>query len=188
MAVAIYGQLDRLLRERNLTIDDLKRQIEQRYGLVVEDATLDRIARPTPEGYANLTAAGAAASVLGVGLDDLFAVSAISIDDDPSKLSFLSEDETQRLWALQDLQDERKLSHDEQHELEGLMETYGRRLNDFYRQREAHGRGVSAEQVEHEEAERIAKATSWLASLESDPARYAAFVERVKQQRASSLR
>jgi len=34
VVVAVFGQLDHLLRERDLTIADLKRQIEERDGLV----------------------------------------------------------------------------------------------------------------------------------------------------------
>ena len=46
MAVAVFGQLDHLLRERNLTVEDLERQIEEQYGLDVDVAALDRLAGP----------------------------------------------------------------------------------------------------------------------------------------------
>jgi hypothetical protein len=121
MAVAVYGQLDKLLRERNLTIADLKRQIEERYGLEVD--ALDGLTGSHSVRQADMTVAAAAAIVLGVELGDLFAVDASAIDIDPSLEERLLDDApAQRIRALLDLQEERSLNDGERSELETLIE------------------------------------------------------------------
>ena len=183
MAVAVYGQLERLLRERNLTVADLKRQIEEEYGLVVDAAVLDHLASPKVLQQTDLTVVGAAASALGVSLDDLLLVvtlppSLIAPQTDPS---FLDEGETRRVFELFDRQDEGLLTEEERSELEALVyDKYGRRSHDYFRRKEAQRRGVSLEQVQREEDERIAKAVAWLEWLDADPRRRKRLIERAR--------
>jgi hypothetical protein len=120
VAVAVYGQLDRLLRERSLTVADLKRQIEERYGLDVD--ALDGLTGPHAVQQADMTVAAAAALVLGVELGDLFAVDASAVDLDPALESqLLDEEPIRRIRALLDLQEEQGLSEPERQELETLV-------------------------------------------------------------------
>ena len=74
MAVAVYPRLSELLRARNLSVAELERQIKRRFGLSVDPKTLYRLTYAEPVQRADLEIAGAAAAVLGVGLDDLFEV------------------------------------------------------------------------------------------------------------------
>jgi hypothetical protein len=189
--VAVFSRLDSLLQERNLTLAEVRQQIEALYGIVDNDATLEHLASGEVLEDANLNVVGAVAGLLGVSLNDLLQVFALPVSmlNPPSEPDFLTEEESRRLYELFDRQDDGILTSDEQRELDALVyDKYGKRLNDYYRHKEAKRRGISVAQVQREEDERIAKATSRLAWLESDPARYEAFVERVKQQRASSLR
>lgn len=121
MAIAVFGQLDHLLRERGLTLADLKGQIEKRYGLEVE--ALDGLAGPHAVLHADMTVAAAAAIVLGVELGDLFTVDAGANDIDPVlEERLLDELPVQRIQALLDIQQERDLGDGERQELDALLE------------------------------------------------------------------
>ena len=123
MAVAVFGQLEHLLRERNLTIADLKRQIEERHGLVVDIAALKRLADPTGVQEIDLRMAASVVMLLDIGLDDLFSYGTGSAAIDPSlEQEVLDDEPARRIRALLDLQIERGLSDQEQHELDALVE------------------------------------------------------------------
>jgi hypothetical protein len=187
VSVAVYPRLDELLRERNLTVADLKRQIQERYGLELDSKILDRLARPDPVQRTDLTVAGAAAKVLGVGLGDLFAIEAVPVDFSPlPEDDYLDEDQTQRMWALLDLQDERPLSADEERELRALVDEYGRRFTEYHLRAYAEREGIPLEQVRREAEERIARASAWWQEIEANPRRRRAFVARAKRRIAAS--
>jgi hypothetical protein len=189
VSVAVYPRLEELLRERNLTVAELKRQIVARYGLTFDQRTLDRLAQREPVRRADLTIAGAAAQILGVGLGDLFAVEAIPVgvsshpDDD-----LLDDDQAERMLELLDLQDERPLTRSERRELRGLVDEYGRRFCEYHDHRIAERRGVPVEEVRREAEERIARARVVLHELEANPRRRQAFIEDAKQRIAAAQR
>lgn len=123
MAIAVYGRLDELLRERNLTVAELKLQIEVLFGLKADDEALARLTGPDAAHQTDMTLAVAAIRVLGVSLDDLFAVDAGSVDDDVSRMQTHIIDPTpRRIRELLDVQLKRKLSDSERRELEALVE------------------------------------------------------------------
>ena len=153
MAVAVFGQLDHVLRERNLTIADLKRQIEERDGLIVDVAVLDHLASGQRLPQTDLTTVGAVASILGVSLDDLLFVVTVPfpLTPPPTKASFLNEEETWRLWALLGMQDTRELSDGERRELDWFVDEARRRSEDYFSQSGAQRQEASPEPVLREE-------------------------------------
>ena len=54
MSVAVYPRLSALLRAANLTVAELERRIEQRFGLRVDPKTLYRLAHSEPIQRADL--------------------------------------------------------------------------------------------------------------------------------------
>lgn len=159
MAVAVFGQLDYLLRARNLTIADFKRQIEEQDGLVIDPTAVDDLASSHRLQQMDLTTVGAVASALDVALDDLLLVVRIPYFR-ATKVNRLSDEETWRLWALLGLQQRRDLSDGEQREMESLVENARQRADDDFWRKEAQRRGVSFEELqsEREEDERDVKA------------------------------
>jgi len=159
VVVAVFGQLDHLLRERDLTIADLKRQIEERDGLVVDGAVLDQLASRERLAQPDMTTVGAVASTLGVSLDDLLLVVTIPYFR-ATRVNLLNDEETWRLWTLLGLQERRKLSNDEQRELDLIGDEVERRSSELFWRNEAERRGVSFEELrdEREEDERVARA------------------------------
>lgn len=73
MGVMVYSRLGDVLRARNLTVDDLRRQIATRFNLAVDTRTLDRMTRDEQARRPDLEIAAAAAA-LDLGLDDVFLV------------------------------------------------------------------------------------------------------------------
>jgi len=161
VAVAVFGQLDYLLRQRNLTVGDLKHQIEERDGSVVDDAVLDHLISGQRLPQTDLTTVGTVASILGVPLDDLLLVVRIPFFRMSPTLNLLNEEETWRLWTLLALQERRELTDDEQRELESIVDESGRRSDEYFWHKEAQRRGVTFEdlQSEREADERVVKAT-----------------------------
>jgi len=187
--VAVFSRFDSLLQERNLTLADVRQQIEALYGVIDDTATLEHLASGEALEAASLTVVGAVAGLLGVSLADLFQVVAIPVSmlNPPSEPDFLTEEEGKRLFELFDRQDGGVLTADEQRELEELVyDKYGQRLNDYYRSKEAKQRGVSVEQVQQEEDERIAQALEHHEWLNADPRRIQELADRVRGRRAAA--
>jgi hypothetical protein len=188
VAVAVFGQLDRLLRERSLTVADLKRDIEERFDLLVDEAALECLVSSDELREVDLTLVGAVVDTLGLRMDDLFAVQSVPVNPPASPpKSFLTEQQDRRLAELFDQQDRRKLTADEQRELQTLVyDEFGRRSNDYFRRKEAQKRGVSLEQVQREEDERIARAMKYHRWLNADPRRIQELAERVKARKTAA--
>src|SRR6266542_4409937 len=74
MGIAVYPRLNELLRAHDLSVAELERRIERRFGLQVDPKTLYRLTHTDPIQRADLEIAGAVAEILGVGLDDIFDV------------------------------------------------------------------------------------------------------------------
>jgi hypothetical protein len=169
MAVAVYPRLSELLRARNLSVAELERQIERRFGLSVDPKTLYRLTYAEPVQRADLEIAGAAAAVLGVGLDDLFEVRATPVDEVAEARRDLGPQESRRLAELFDRQSQGALSTAEQAELEALVAEYGRRLHERRIQELAERRGIPVERARHEAATQLEEALAWWRGFEADP-------------------
>jgi hypothetical protein len=168
MGIAVYPRLDALLRERDLSVAELERRIEQRFGLRVDPKTLYRLTHADPVQRADLEIAGAAAKILGVGLDDIFEVQASPVDVRDPQFD-LTPEESRRMSALLDKQGLSGLSPDEQGELEHLLSEFGRRLHERRLRSIAQKRGVSVEQARQDVARELDEAGKWWADFESDP-------------------
>lgn len=112
MGVAVYPRLDELLRSGHLTVAELARRIEKRFGLRVDPKTLYRLASMEAIQRPDLVVAGAAAAVPGVGLGDLFDVRVTPVEDDGVlDAQALATHESQGLVELLDLQSRAQERH-----------------------------------------------------------------------------
>ncbi len=146
----VYSRLGDLLHARNLTVDDLQRQITERFGRRVNARTLDRLARAERVRRPDLELAAAAAEALDVSLNDVFAVETTAVDDVAYEEDILDPAQSQRLQKLFDLQDRRALSEDEQAEVRALVVDYGRRVSEQGVRGIAAKRGLPVDQVRAE--------------------------------------
>ena len=123
--------------------------------------TLDRLARDERVRRPDMEIV--AAAVLDAGLDNIFAVDARPMDDESvigvhkpdEEDDVLSPEQSQRLSELFDLQDDGRLTETERAELDALMETWGRAVNERGISELAARRGVP---IEHMRAEVFADA------------------------------
>jgi hypothetical protein len=151
MAVAVYPRLGELLRERLISVAELGWQIERQFGLSVDRKTLYRLTSSAAVQRADLEIAGAAAAVLGVGLEDVFDVRATPLATAiPSPSAELAPEQRRRLTALLSAQGERMLTRAERTELKALIADYGRRVHEHFLHEIAQKRGVSVEQARHD--------------------------------------
>lgn len=158
MSVAVYPRLAQLLEERQLSVAALERQIEQRYGLSVNDETLYRLTDAAPVQRADLEIAGAIAAILNIGLDDLFTVDAVPVEEDgEAGLRVLGPADSQRMAALVGRQAQRLLTEEEWAELEGLVAKYGQLLHERRLRARAQRRGIPLEQERRETEAHLAQ-------------------------------
>ena len=189
MAIAVYGRLDELLRERNLTVTQLKLRIEVLYGLHVDADALARLAGSDAVQQMDMPLAVAITRELGVSLDDLFASEDMPDYVSPTAdESFLTEEQTQRLRALQDLHNDGKLSKDELRELGALVDEYGRQFGEYHLSRYAARRGISLEEARREADAQFAEAAARLKQQDSDPHYRQKLAKRAKLRRSSTPR
>jgi hypothetical protein len=162
VSILIYPQLAAHLERRHLTVAELSRQIEQRYGLAVDAQRLDYLTQTAPLQQADLQIAGAAAAILGLKLDDLFLVAAIPNNgtNGPGD-NALPPTESKRLSDLFARKREAGLTDEEGTELDTLIAAYGRRLHEQNLRELAQRGGVSIEAAERESAAQIAEALDW---------------------------
>lgn len=85
MSIDISPQLGSILARRQMTEDDLARQIRERFDLGADASMIARLARQDTLQNANVELAVAAARILGVSLDDLFRTA-----DSPSPMEVFS--------------------------------------------------------------------------------------------------
>jgi transposase len=174
MSVTVYPRLNELLRERRLSVAELERRIERRFGLAVDPKTLYRLNSAESVQRADLEIAGAVAAVLDVGLGDLFDVHVVpGSDGDEAEATEIDPAESRRLAELFDRQAYAVLSEEEQHELDGLVTSYGRRLHERRLHELAQQRGIPLEQARREVAEDLEQALAWWRTFEADPQRRA---------------
>ena len=182
VSVTVYPQLAALLEQRRLSAAELERQIKARFGVVVNAKSLYRLTQPAPVQRADLEIAGATASILGVGIDDLFRIET-SFTEDEGQASILGVDESRRLAALMERQDKGLLESAELAELDALISLYGRTLHDRRMHLLAQQRGISGEQAERKAAAELERARAWWDALERNPAR-----DQIVAEQAAALR
>lgn len=173
MGVAVYPRLGDLLRTRNISVAELERRIEARYGLAVDRKTLYRLTSPGEVQRADLKVAGAAAAVLGVDLGEVFDVQAIPAAGDEEHPADLGPDQAQRLALILDLQGRRTLTPAERSELHALVAEYGRRLHEWQLREIAQQRGLSLEQARAEVATELREALEWWRGFQANRPRRA---------------
>jgi hypothetical protein len=183
MSVMVYSRLGDLLRVRQLTVQDLQRQIAARFGQAVDRRALDRLARAERVRRPDLEVAAAAATVLEVGLNDIFSVetapAALAESNgsaDPQAQEVLPPEQSRRLDRLFDLRDRRPLTEGEQAELRSLVAAYGRKLHEQGLRALAEQRHRPLEQVRAEVAADLEQAQTWWEAVQADPARLEALV------------
>ena len=178
MGVTVYSRLGELLRARNLTVADLQDRIAARFGLAVDARTLDRLARSDRVRRPDLEVAAAVASVLDIGLDDIFAVDAVPLGAEDTTDSYdpaegddmLDPEQSRRLSELFDLRDRRPLTEEEQVELNALVAAWGRAVNERGIHELAARRGVPVEQMRAEVLADVERALAWWREVQVDPA------------------
>jgi transcriptional regulator with XRE-family HTH domain len=178
MGVTVYSRLGELLRARNLTVAELQDRIAARFGLAVDARTLDRLARSDRVRRPDLEVAAAVASVLDIGLDDIFAVDAVPVGAKDTTDSYdpaegddiLTPEQSRRLSQLFDLRDRRPLTEEEQVELNALVAAWGRAVNERGIHELAARRGVPVEQMRAEVLADVERALSWWREVQANQA------------------
>ena len=188
MSIAVYPRLNQLLRDKQLSVAELERRIEQRFGFSVNVKTLYRFTSSERVQRADLEIAGAVASVLGVGLGDLFDVQATPVDEHGEETSVLDSAESRRLADLFDRQSRGILSPGEQRELEDLVGEYGRCLHEVRVREYARQRDISLEEAGSDMAQDLDRSIAWWQGFEADPARRDAIHEARERQRQATRR
>ncbi len=183
MSVVVYPRLGQLLEQRKLSVAELERQIETRFGLRVNVKSLYRLTQAAPVQRADLEIAGATAAILGVGLDDLFTVETVAQDDE-AQHPILGPAESQRMADLIAWQGQRSLTDEEWSELEGLVGRYGQLLHERRVAALARERGLPIEQVRREIAAQLAEARAWWEAFAHDPERETIIAEQAAALRA----
>lgn len=189
MGIAVYSRLGDVLRNQDLTVSDLQRRIAARFGLAVDVRTLDRLARADRVRRPNLEIVAAAASVLGVGFDDIFVVRTTSAETNGPSIGrardeeedVLDPDQSRRLEDLLEAQDWRTLTGDEHAELRELVAEWGHRANEQALRDIAAKRGQPIEQVRADVAVDLDRALVWWEEVQADPARLEALVEEARE-------
>jgi len=185
MSVTVYPRLGQLLRERHLTVAELERQIEARFGLSVNPKTLYRLTQAAPVQRADLEIAGATAAILGVDLGDLFVVETVStVPGAAAGARLFDLEDNRRMTALLDRQEHHPLSEAEWTELERLVATYGQFLHERRLRELAAKRGGPLAQVRRETEEQLDGARAWWRAFEAAPDKERLIAEQAAQLRA----
>jgi len=177
MGIMVYSRLGDVLRARNMSVDDLRRQIAARFDLAVDARTLDRMTRDERVRRPDVEIAAAAA--LDVGLDDIFLVEAMLADNEGAvgtdeaneEDDVLAPEQSRRLSALFDLRGQRPLTDDERAELDALVGAWGRAVSEREFAEVAHRRGIPVEQVRADSLAETERVLAWWKDVEADPAR-----------------
>ncbi len=194
MGVMVYSRLGGVLRARNMSVDDLRRQIAGRFNLAVDARTLDRLTCGERVRQPDMETATVAAAVLDLGLDDilLFLVDVMPMGDegeigtdrlDDEEDDVLAPGQSRRLSDLFDLRGRRPLTNDERAELDALVGAWGRAVSERGFRDLARRRGVPVEQVRAEALADVDRALAWWHAVQADPARLKAIVREARGRR-----
>jgi transcriptional regulator with XRE-family HTH domain len=181
MTVAVYPRLGALLQAHGMSVAELERRLRDRFGIEVNSKTLYRLAQDAPIQRADLEIAGATAALLGVGLDDLFTVRAVPVDDDVEMPADLSAEENMRLAELFARQAGDALTDAERRELDALVAEYGRRLHDRQVAEYARRHTLTIAEARRRIADDYQERLAWWRAFEADPGRRRAVVRRAKR-------
>jgi len=185
MGVMVYPRWGEVLDAKSMTAPELRRAIEERFGLTVSEKALYVLALAPSLERVNLKVAGAAATILDTSLDDLFAIdTAASAADSEAERSVLSPRDPRRLSELFDRQDYSDLSEAEEVELEGLVARYGHLLHERRMRALAEERAIPVDQVHSEVDAELDAARAWWREFERDPATRQAAIDAANRRRA----
>jgi malonyl CoA-acyl carrier protein transacylase len=152
-----------------MSVAELERRIERQFGLSVDPKTLYRLTHADPVQRADLEIAGAAATVLGVRLDDIFEVQVTAdAEFDEDGPFVLTSEESRRMAELLDLQGRAGLSQVERGELDNLALKYGRDLHERRLRQIAGKRGVTVEQARRDVARDLDETLAWWVQFDAD--------------------
>jgi len=191
VSVMVYSRLGAVLRGKNMTVSELARKIAERFGLEVDERTLDRLTQTARVRRPDIELAGAAAAVLDVGLDDVFAVEAVPITEENTAEEFAGKDgvltpaQSRCLRQLYEQQGRRALTEDEWAEMDALVALYGRLLYEQGVHDIATTRGQPVEQTRADLVAELERVLAWRRQLDADPARKQALVEEAREQQRS---
>jgi hypothetical protein len=145
MSVLVYPRLGEVLASKNVTIPELERTIQERFGLSIQpEALYGLLLDEEPLGQVDLQVVGAAAAALDVALDDLFAVeTAPNGAGSEANNAVLGAQDSRRLAQLFDKQGQESLSDTESEELRALVATYRHLLHERRLAEIAEQRGAS---------------------------------------------
>jgi hypothetical protein len=187
LPVTVYPRLGDVLRRKNLTVAELERQIEQRYGVLVDRKTLHRLTYPEPIERVDLEVTGAVAAVLGVGIGELFEVEAVALgggEGGGGEAGELTPEESSRLSELFDQQSRRALREGEQVELDGLVAKYGQFLRERLLRARAQRERVLLEEARARTDSELHHLLVWWHPIERDEAWRRRLASRVRGRRS----
>jgi hypothetical protein len=187
LPVTVYPRLGDVLRRKNLTVAELERQIEQRYGVLVDRKTLHRLTYPEPIERVDLEVTGAVAAVLGVGIGELFEVEAVALgggEGGGGEAGELTPEESSRLSELFDQQSRRALREGEQVELDGLVAKYGQFLRERLLRARAQRERVLLEEARARTDAELHRLLVWWHPIERDEAWRRRLASRVRGRRS----
>ncbi len=186
MSVTVYSRLNELLRQRDLTVGDLERHIDERFGVLLDPGVVDRLMRDAPVRQADVAAIGAVAAALGVEVGELFQMRAIPIEDDAGEnISDLNPRDSRRLDVLFARQDRVPLSADEQAEMRQLIAKSARHMHERRVRQYARQRNIPTEQARLEMERSFNEAINWVRAFESDPHQQREVERRIEQRKAT---
>lgn len=178
MALTVYPRLGELLRERDMSVAELTRRIEQRYGRSVDPKTLYRLTTREPIQRVDIALIFQVAAILDLRIDALFDILALTPEvefyDSEEPKGFLPAAQQQRMRDLFSLDDARGLTAVERAELEQLVALNAQLIHESNVRILATQRGVSVQQVEQEKAQEIEAALLWWNSAEGEALRRSA--------------
>lgn len=161
MRVVVYPRLHQALASKGWTLDDLEERLRERFGPSMRTPPLYWLMLENePIREVNLEIVAAAATVLGVPLDDLFAIQIVSQDaNHVRETRVLGMADSRRLSYLLG---QGTLSGAEQSELDGLVSKYGYALRRQRIEERAKKEGRPVEQIRRESDSEIEQTLHWL--------------------------
>lgn len=184
MGVIVYARLGEVLEAKNVTVDELERQIKERFNVAVDPTALYwMMLGDEPIKRVDLVVVGAVAAALHVPLDDLFVVetSPNGAHREEEEETILGPEDSRRMGELFD---RATLTDAESAELQELVSTYSRLLHGRRVREIAQKRGVSEDQVRRDTEAAVADTRGWLQAFEADPRQREELAQQVAQRRA----
>jgi len=186
MSVAVYPRLSAILEDRHLSVEDLSRQILDNYGITVDPGTLRELMQAAPVGRTDLTAVGAAAAVLGVGINDMFSVYALpELLDLPEPEPLLSPEKSRRLDELFDRQDNETITKAETAEIKALVAEIGHLIHEKSVREYALSQNITEEEARRFIQQTFDEALERWQEFAADPSQRRAFITSAKRKQSA---